>query len=401
MNLKELQNAVETIQIKEDMQRDMIQNVKNKKGQKVYWMKKAAAAAVVVAAIGAASIPVSAFVNSVVRERMEKLPQEDLDTMTAEVDNQQAEANSQTRAYTEREEHRMEELYLEYQTGVFPEGELLRVDSVEEAKQHEFCFLTTEAVFYLPDRELTDEELLEIIDLNQKKNYALEKRAEELYADEIAAQKEEESKKIAKTVEAGGISKEEAVEASKGWLNKIWGRSAEGLEVNANFGDDFIINGETGFYEIFWYENSMANQQYLLFIDPEDGALAEMVYSCAGLVDGESPALAEADSQLSGLKDKAVSFIEETMGFAYEDIYYVYYICDEKNLNTEVKFIFVQEDGTAYSVMYSWDGTLIYYERTDFESQKQRVEDGKETVKLNEEVRGNEDAEVRAVFEKF
>lgn len=400
MKVKELQDAVNTIQIKEDMQKEMIRNIKDKKGQKIYRMRKAAAAALIVVTVGAVSIPVSALVNSVVQERMEKLPQEELNTITEEIDHQRVEAGSESRAYTETEKSRMEELYQQYQTGVFPEGELLRVDSVEEAQKNEFCFLVTDAVLYLPDRELTDEELLEIIDFNVKKRYALEKRYEEDYADEIAAQKEKESRQIAETVEAGGITEEEAVEIAKGWLARMFDITGEGLEMSSHFSDDIVIGTENEFYEILWHENSYANHQYGFYIHPQDGSLVEVIYCSADLVEEECPALSEADSLLPGLSEKAISFMEDRMQLAYEDVYYAYYICDDKDLRKEVKFSFVQEDGTTYSVIYSWEGTFMYWREKDFESEKQSIEEGKETIKQEQKFLGNE-VDVQVVFEKL
>lgn len=404
MKVKELQDAVNSIEIKAEMQEEMIWNIKRRKGQKQYRMRKAAAAVMAIAAVGVAGIPVSAFVNSVIQERMEEVPQEELNAITEEMYGQEAGADGFSRAYTEQEERRMEELYQQYQTGVFPTGEVLRVDSVEEAEENEFYFLATDSVFYLPDRELTDEELLEIIDFNQKRDYALKKRYEEEFADEIAQQKEKESRQIAEAVEAGGVTEEEAVEIAKGWLNKIFGITEEGLEMRSGFVDDVLIGTENEFYEVVWYENSLTNRQYIFFINPK-GSLAEVIYGGADLADGERPALEEADNLIPGLKEKAASVIEDKMQLGYEDVYCVYYIYHNKNTDKEyvgkkVDFVFVQEDGAACSVTCSWEGAFIIWQARNFESEEQIIEDAEDTIKMNERFMRNE-VEVRAVFKKL
>lgn len=81
----------------------------------------------------------------------------------------------------------------------------MRVDSEEEAAAHEFCFLTTTGVFYLPaNRELTDEEILQQIDFERKRDYALE----EQHAEEIAGRKEAERQQLKEVADAGGITEE-------------------------------------------------------------------------------------------------------------------------------------------------------------------------------------------------
>lgn len=89
------------------------------------------------------------------------------------------------------------------------------MDSEEEAKEHEFCFLTTTGVFYLPaNRELTDEEILQKIDFERKQDYALQ----EQNAEEIARRKAAEKEQIKEVVASGGITEEQAVETATGYL---------------------------------------------------------------------------------------------------------------------------------------------------------------------------------------
>lgn len=49
----------------------------------------------------------------------------------------------------------------------------MQTESAEEAESLGFCFLVPNSTFYLPDRELTEEEMLQIIDFYAKRDYAL------------------------------------------------------------------------------------------------------------------------------------------------------------------------------------------------------------------------------------
>ena len=96
MGVEELRDSVNGIRMKEDMRRAVIENVtrrtqqpdgrqteqegsgkimQNRKKSRI--MKNLAAAALVVAVIGVAAVPVRALVNSLVKERMEEMPQEE------------------------------------------------------------------------------------------------------------------------------------------------------------------------------------------------------------------------------------------------------------------------------------------------------------------------------------
>ena len=193
MNITDLRNAVNGIDFDKQKQEQMILEIRAKKKAHRYTgiLRMAAAVAVCIVTVGILSVPVRAVVTSLVRERMESLPEEEVAQIAEQIQNQQAEANSSTREYTEGEKTRRGELYAQYMNGLFPTGELTMVDSEGEAKEHEFCFLTTTGVFYLPvDRELTDEEILQKIDFERKQDYALqEQRAEELAKREAADRK--------------------------------------------------------------------------------------------------------------------------------------------------------------------------------------------------------------------
>lgn len=78
-----------------------------------------------------------------------------------------AETGSIMRAYSDKEKERMNELQESYQNeAVKPEHLIQEVDSAEKVTEGVLCYITSTGEYYLPDRELTDEELLEIIDCN-------------------------------------------------------------------------------------------------------------------------------------------------------------------------------------------------------------------------------------------
>ena len=203
---------------------------KDNHGRKMYgWQKKAAAAALALAVVGVGGFTVHAVVDSLVKARMESMSQEEKTQYVEEVDSaMQENASTYSRELTQEEKERERELSIAYhQDGRFPEGELKRVEDESEVDRDMLCFAPESLYFYLPERALTDEELLQIIDYQNKVNYALQERYEEAYAEEIAAQKaaEEETKQEVET--DGGITEEEAVAKAQEWMDKVYGKTTE------------------------------------------------------------------------------------------------------------------------------------------------------------------------------
>lgn len=404
MKLQDLKNAVNNIEIDEDMQDEILQNVleRTKEGsaglaqrkahrKKIFGFPRVAAtAAGVLLAVGIIGIPVRALVSSLVQERMEEIPAEEHQQMVEMMDSQEVGADSYIREYTKEERDRMSELYAQYQQGVFPKGELPQVDSVEEAEKLELCYLTTNSSFYLPDRELTDEELLQLIDFEVKRNYALKKRYEEEYADEIAAKEQAEKEQIAQIVDEGGITEEEAVVEAQKWLEKIYGITGEGLELN-HYLDEYsgAYSGQKNMYMVNWSQQS--RNYYYFYISSTDGSLVEAYYSGEAIGDARRVDITpdEMREKLSGLQDIAVSFMADKLGVdvtTYAESYVNYYVYDGVKTGSAVEFVFVDESGQGYMMQYIWNGAFsavsrIYDNEAYLQAQKEYGEARKKSEK--------------------
>ncbi|MCM1155668.1 MAG: hypothetical protein NC314_11000 [Roseburia sp.] len=407
LTVDELRSAVNSIQITEKMQEEIIQNInaqsaeKRKKRKTPHTAYIAAAAAAVVVISAVLSIPVRAFVSSLIQERMESEPPEEMEAIVADLDSQQVGGDSFSREYTEKEQQRLYELTVQYQAGTFPQGELFQAYSIEEAAGRELFFLAADSTFYLPERELTDEELLEIIDFYAKREYALTKYAEEERAEEIAARKEQEKQQIEEVVEAGGITEEEAVRIATGYLEQFFGINGEGLERNQYYDEERTIADENRFYCVNWTDFP-ARKHYYFYISARDGSLVEVNYSGKDISQAEGPAVGEIDKLSPDIQTKAVAFMEEKMQFAYEDVYSVYYTADDA-LCRCLSFLFVQKD-KAYMIEYTWEGVFCSLRKGTFSSYEQEYaaieEKIKDSVSFIALYSGEPAPEVELFFEK-
>lgn len=138
-----------------------------------------------------ASVTVTA--SGLYRARMESMNHEKLETYFSGLQEADVAADSYSRPLTDGEKNRLEELRQAYlEEGYFPKRELAMLDSPEKYKKG-VAFYAARSTFFLPEEEMTEEELLELIDFREKRDYSLAKITEEIEAGDYEYVKTEDS----------------------------------------------------------------------------------------------------------------------------------------------------------------------------------------------------------------
>lgn len=217
--------------------------------------------------------------------------QTNTDTARTQDDTQKqgGETGSIMRAYSDSEKQRMAELEQSYQNETAKPGKMIsEVDSPEAVTEGTLCYIKSTGEYYLPDRELTDEELLEIIDCNfriavNSQGWTQEKIDEANRRDRAALEE--------KVKAAGGISEDEAIEFARKAMEADIGEKAKELEVVIS--SDFATNGwKVDLYDITdWdeYKDKGDIAYYVQFFNKEEAVDPEgfCSYSCmVNAVDG-------------------------------------------------------------------------------------------------------------------
>lgn len=234
MNGFEVKEVMDQIHLSTKMQEEIIMNIlnsrKNETKRAWNWKKAGTVAAAFVLTMGIVSVPAGAFVANAVKERMENIPQEEVKDLGNMIQSQEVVADGFSREYSDKEKERLKELRQAYRNGTFPEKEILQVENKEEIEKGTLCYVRDSSVFNLPDQEMTDEEMLEIIDFQSKMDYALMRNGGVTEEEKAAYRAEEERlEKILR--DANGITGEEAVEIGKKQLKIDLGEKADTLEV--------------------------------------------------------------------------------------------------------------------------------------------------------------------------
>ena len=109
---------------------------------------------------------------------------------------------------------------------------MLEVENAESVVAGTLCYIKDTGDYCLPDRELTDEELLEIIEYNYTKKVALNgKTQEQMDAEDLAKELAERVRLEGAVQAAGGISEEDAIEIAKKAMEADIGEKAKELKM--------------------------------------------------------------------------------------------------------------------------------------------------------------------------
>lgn len=176
------------------------------------------------------SVPVTAQIIDYVKQRMLSMSDREFEEIADSNDEHNitrehdTEATIYSREMTPQEEKRYSELRDKYENeGVFPEGKLQIVDKLEDSENIDFpVYETYNKKLFLPEKELSDEELLEIIDYNYKSDYVLQNSDEAKVIIE-AQQKAQQKYQSDPYPNATDLSEEEASAKAVFYLETMYG----------------------------------------------------------------------------------------------------------------------------------------------------------------------------------
>ena len=141
----------------------------NKKKQR---KKKLIAAACVVLCVGVCGAGGVRAGMNYAKQRAEQTSEKEQEALWT--DAAKADADTFSRELSQKEQKRLNELAEKYQTeGLFPDGSILQILDKSEIVSDQICFFAQNSTFYLPEKALNDEQMLELIDFYAKRDYSV------------------------------------------------------------------------------------------------------------------------------------------------------------------------------------------------------------------------------------
>ncbi len=342
-----------------------LEKISAKKAKRYFLLFHSKVAAVIALCVVSLSLSIGAgaAVNLYI-QRMNSLNEEEMLTYNSEVQNTDKEADSFSRQLSKLERDKMLEFREEYETeGRFPTKEILKVQKKSEVVHGELCFCVENSTFYLPKQELTDDELLQIIDFMEKRDYSVRKK------NSVSELPSSENEKV---------SEDEAVEFAKKILADVYNLDITYADEEIEFETTQNSKGEKLSSYFVYLKNRKWEFDATVEIDSETGVLNGID------IDNKSK-----EECISGIKVEKKRYQEygSEIRQLYEHLQYgknikkmwvTYNYLEDGTLNRgNVKYVIETEDGRGYVFIYSINADIVYdiYQIPDiefFEKQEKR-----------------------------
>ena len=317
--------------------------------KKWWYFPKPAVVVLAICILAAAGTAVYGSVNYI-RERMEGISDVKQQEYYEGLQESEAMADAFSRDLTKEEQERMRRLEQEYRSeGLYPQGAVTEISDESQADDQKVCFLAETSTFYLPERTLTDEELLEIIDFYYARDYSL------------SQMREAENQKANPAAER--ITREEAVSLASNMVERLFDVDTEKMKTEQK-------------YEVGMEGGNAFSTEYVFFADETNrySVTVDMQTGCVGSV--ERDLLTEQGTVVRYASDiKADETLYQEKGSlaeqnAREFLGYggawqtaeIVYATDQNQIlrNGVVNYYFITEDGQVCAVSYSCAAGQIY-----------------------------------------
>lgn len=342
-----------------------LEKISAKKAKRYFLLFHSKVAAVIALCVVSLSLSIGAgaAINLYI-QRMNSLNEEEMLTYNSEVQNTDKEADSFSRQLSKLERDKMLEFREEYETeGRFPTKEILKVQKKSEVVHGELCFCVENSTFYLPKQELTDDELLQIIDFMEKRDYSVRKK------NSVSELPSSENEKV---------SEDEAIEFAKKILADVYNLDITYADEEIEFETTQNSKGEKLSSYFVYLKNRKWEFDATVEIDSETGVLNGID------IDNKSK-----EECISGIKVEKKRYQEygSEIRQLYEHLQYgknikkmwvTYNYLEDGTLNRgNVKYVIETEDGRGYVFIYSINADIVYdiYQIPDiefFEKQEKR-----------------------------
>ena len=263
--LKELLQGTK-IQVPESYDKKVEETLSNisipsKKRYLHLFYSKTAAVIVICVTVLASSLGVGAAIN-LYHEKMQSITQEDKKNYNETVQNSEKAGDSYSRSLTKQEEERMQSLQIAYEKrGKFPENKIREVSKKKDIRENELAFCTENSTFYLPQETLTEEQILEIVDYMEKRDYSVR----------------EQNKVVEETPQPDEkISKKEAMQLACKSIETMYEVSTDKADVTCEFNATRTAKGK----RLASYQIALKKQTWLfdalVEVDSKEGEIQQI-----------------------------------------------------------------------------------------------------------------------------
>lgn len=180
-------------------------------------------ALMVIVIVGCTGIGASAAYKTY-KDRLKNMSNEEVEQYSIDLSNDTGVTIDEawSRALTNEETLRLAELEREYYgNSLFPSDEVGRVDKLSDWDGKSLCYVEEDHLLHLPEPDMTDEQLLEFIDYNAKKDYVMQQEAEEYFEEQ--AEENPDSVTVSPYVDVTDVDEDQIIAMGQEEVKKLFG----------------------------------------------------------------------------------------------------------------------------------------------------------------------------------
>lgn len=346
----------------EEMKMNILENCKKgrRTSDKLFRYSKVLATCLAVFCICISGLGVHAAISAV-DERLQNMSEEEKKDYM-EMNILGADAEIYTRDFTDTEVERILVLQEEYKKGRFPAETIAIVETVADVGDDELAVVKEDGKVYLPKDEMTDEQLLQLIDYDEKTRYTMDIVSEE-YTTEASTTKTDITETTSEQIEDGlsnSMDINEAYDYSKEMIKKYfdveiddsWEFSAvqnEGEVMEVNYPEYKVV------YDVIFEKNGPVDEGYHLVICGDNSKLISINHS--GYVTAPNNSLSYEDALVrvpQGM-DTVVNYIESKLDLDADTvkIYSGFNSFMEQVQTDFCYFMILDEAGNGYRIRWT------------------------------------------------
>lgn len=359
--------VIKEIEMKEEQKEELLRKCLERKHTNNAWMRYSKAAAVLLTILigSMGGVTVYAAVNAY-QARLEAMDEKKVEEYYEMGQSGTGEADGYSRNMSDTEKERLEELRIAFREGQrFPEGEIKT-----EKQESGFYYDIQNRTFYLPERELTDEELLQILDMWAKEDYSLQKKNAE---EGITAVDEEEARRaLMEEYEKNKVewSEEDVVYArAVQVIEESFGVDTKGMETEITYWESDSVPGSEGTYRIKMLDGE---RKFFIGFRVYSGEISKIPDNIIGSLHTEENAVSSVYPVSEMTEEKIERIYTEAkriaevmeIGEIISGHCYYNYSENEEEIFNSVSVLFETENKERYDLIFSPETEKMVMERT-------------------------------------
>lgn len=311
---------ISNLTMSEEMKMNILENCKKgrRTSDNLFRYSKVLATCLALFCICISGLGVRAAISAV-DERLQNMSEEEKNEYM-EMNILGVDADIYTRDFTEREVERILVLQEEYKNGRFPAETIAIVEAVADVGEDELAVVKEDGKVHLPKNEMTDEQLLQLIDYDEKTRYTMEIVSEE-YTTEASTTETDITETTSEQIEDGlwnSMDINEAYDYSKDMIKKYFDVEIDDswefsvTQIEGELKEDKYPEYQV-VYDVIFEKNGPVDEGYHLVICGDNSQLISINHSGYVTAPDNTLSYDEALARVPQGKDTVVNYIESKL----------------------------------------------------------------------------------------